>query len=96
MKTNVTFRHFQGHNPELNSLAIESTNKFKKFNADILSANVEFINEVEKTVQFTVHVNGSTLVSHESSDEFKKSIAIAEDKMIGQIKKLKTKIADRH
>ncbi len=96
MKTNVTFRHFQGQNPDLHSLALESTNKFKKFNDDIITANVEFINEADKTVQFTVHVNGSTLVSSESSTEFKKSIALAEDKMIGQIKKLKTKIADRH
>lgn len=91
MKTNVTFRHFNGHHPDLQEMAIEAANRFSKFHDSIISANIDFLNENEKTVQFTVNVAGTTLVAKDSSDELKKSLALAEDKMVRQIKKLKEK-----
>ncbi|MBM2814470.1 MAG: hypothetical protein HW421_1232 [Ignavibacteria bacterium] len=91
MKTNVTFRHFKSQHPDLHEAAIESSSGFSKYYDDIISSNVEFINDSEKTVEFTVHVQGSTLASKHSSDDFHKSLNGATDKMVRQLNKLKTK-----
>jgi ribosomal subunit interface protein len=93
MKTNITFRHFNASHPDLQELAKESAHRLTKFHDSIMSTHVDFINEGDKTVQFTVNVGGATLVAKETSTELKKSLALAEDKMIRQIKKLKTKQA---
>lgn len=94
MTTEVTFRHFDAKkHPTLHDMALESADKFTQFNSSILSTHVEFINEqVEKKVEFRVNANGKILVSHDSTDDFKKSLASAEDKLIRQLKKLKTKL----
>ncbi len=92
MQTKVTFRHFKGNHPELHATAEELAGSFERFHDGIISTNVEFINDVEKTVEFTVHMQGSTLVAKESSDDFHKSLHEASDKIIRQIKKHKTKI----
>lgn len=94
MKTNVTFRHFNAHHQHLHDAAIDAADRFGKFYDHINTTNVEFINDAEKTVQFTVQVSGSTLVVTESTDEFHKSLALAEDKMVRQLRKHKTKTAD--
>ncbi len=91
MKTNVTFRHFKSQHPALHNLAIEAAENFEKFYDGIISADIEFINDANKTVEFKVNVHKNTLIARESSDEFKKSLSEAADKMIRQIKKWKTK-----
>ncbi len=91
MKTNVTFRHFKGHHPVLHDLALEAVEHFEKFHNSIISTDVEFINETDKTVEFTLFVQGKTLKVKESSDDFKKSLGSAEDKMVRQLKKYKEK-----
>jgi ribosomal subunit interface protein len=73
-------------------MALESADKFTQFHSTILSTHVEFTNEpVEKVVEFRVNANGKVLVASDSTDDFKKSLAGAEDKLIRQLKKLKTK-----
>ena len=91
MQTQVTFRHFKSHQPVLNEMAIELAENFEKYLDGIIKTNIEFINEIEKTVEFTVHVNGTTLVVKESSEDFKKSLAEAADKMVRQLRRWKTK-----
>jgi ribosomal subunit interface protein len=93
MTTEVTFRHFDAKkHPTLHDMALESADRFTQFNSSILSTHVEFINEPEeKVVEFRVNANGRVLVSSDSTDDFKKSLASAEDKLIRQLKKLKTK-----
>ncbi len=92
MKTNVTFRHFKGHHPELYNLALSAAQNLGKFHDRIISTDVEFINEHDKIVEFIVNVQGKTLKSSERSDDFKKSLGNAEDKMVRQIRKYKTKL----
>lgn len=94
MKTNVTFRHFNGQHPTLHDAAIESSDRFKKYHDGIISTNVDFINDKEKIVQFTVHVKDHTIVIKEGSDEFHKSLAVAEDKVVHQLKRHKEKASD--
>lgn len=91
MKTNVTFRHTKGTHPELQETAIKLSEGFQKYYDNITSTNVEFINDIEKEVHIIVNISGTTLTAHESSDDFHKSLHTASDKIITQIKKLKTK-----
>ncbi len=94
MKTNVTFRHTKGHHPELQERAIECAGHFAKYYEGIVSSNFEFINGADKTVQITVHLNGSTIVGEQVTDDFHKSLHDASEKVIRQIKKHKTKVVD--
>ena len=93
MTTEVTFRHFDAKkHPTLHDMALESANKFTQYHSTILSTHVEFTNEPEeKVVEFRVNANGKVVVASDNTDDFKKSLAGAEDKMIRQLKKLKTK-----
>lgn len=91
MKTQVTFRH-QKSDPVLNDAALEAAKKFEKFYDGITSYKVEFSEEgINKIVDIEIHVNGATIVGKEESDEFIKSFNAAEDKIIRQLKKKKTK-----
>lgn len=90
MKTNVTFRHLKTH-PELHTAALDAADNFVKFHDQIISTDVVFKDDNVKTVEFTVHVQGNTLVAKESSDDFNKSLNDAADKIIRQLRKWKTK-----
>lgn len=91
MKTQVTFRHVNAQHPKLQEEAKEILEGFNKYSDGITSANVEFLNEVNKVVLINVNLNGQTLVAKDESEDFHKSLAEAQDKMIKQIKKLKEK-----
>lgn len=91
MQTHVTFRHFKAQHPELNNAAHEATQSFTKYHDGIISAMVEFINDNVKTVEFTLHLQGTTIVAKDSSDDFHKSLNEASDKVVRQIKKYKNK-----
>jgi putative sigma-54 modulation protein len=90
MRTKVTFRHFKSQ-AELHDAALEAAERFEKFYSGITSTDIIFKNEANKVVEFTVRVNGNTLIAKESSDEFNKSLNEAADKMIRQLRKWKTK-----
>ena len=91
MKTKVTFRHVNTQ-PELQEAALEAAERFEKFYNGITSTDIIFKNEVDKTVEFTVRVQGNTLIAKETSDEFHKSLYVASDKMIRQLQKRKEKV----
>lgn len=91
MQTNVTFRHTKGQHPNLTDDAKVLAEGFEKYYDGIISTNVEFLNETEKSVHFTVQIQGTTLVAKESSDDFAKSLHLAAEKIITQLKKWKTK-----
>ena len=90
MKTNVTFRHLKA-NTTLQQAAIEEADKFEKFLDQIVSTEVIFTDDQRKTVEFTVRVHGNTLVASDSSDDFRKSLSEAADKIVRQLRKWKTK-----
>ncbi len=91
MKTQITFRHTTATHPKLHDEALSIANGFTKYHDGIISTNVEFINEVNKTVGITVHLTGNTIAAKEDSDDFHKSLHNASEKIIRQIKKYKTK-----
>lgn len=92
MKTQVTFRHMKS-SPELHDEAIEAAKKFNKYYDGITTADIIFNNdnETSKVVEFTVRVNGHTLVSQVDSDDFQKSLTDSADKIVRQLRKLKDK-----
>lgn len=95
MQTRVTFRHLKSR-PDLQEAALEALKKFEKFSDLITSANVEFIVDSTNKVQFTLNVQGNTLVVEDSSEDFMKSLHIATDKMIRQLKRHKEKITNHN
>ncbi|MDX9789501.1 MAG: HPF/RaiA family ribosome-associated protein [Candidatus Kapaibacterium sp.] len=92
MKTQITFRHTNSSHPRLQEEALQVANGFTKYHDGIISTNVEFINEVNKTVEITVHLQGTTVVGKVDSDDFHKSLHDASEKVVRQIQKYKTKI----
>jgi ribosomal subunit interface protein len=91
MKTQVTFRHLKV-NPDLNDAALEAAKRFEKFYDGITSIRTEFSEDnINKIAEFEVRVQGSTLVAKEDSDDFLKSLNGAEDKIVRQLRKRKTK-----
>ncbi len=95
MQTKVTFRHTKS-TPDLQQAALEAVKKFTKYSDSITSANVEFIVDNNSKVQFTLNVQGNTLVVEESSEDFMKSLRTATDKMVRQLKKHKEKMNHRN
>jgi len=91
MKTQVTFRHFNGQHPKLHQAAEELAASFTKYNNHIISTNVEFINNTDKIVNFTVHLKEHTIAAEFASDDFHKSLNAAADKIVKQIHKYKDK-----
>jgi len=91
MKTQVTFRHVNAHHPQLQEDAKKILEGLSKYSDEITSANVEFLNETSKTVVISIILHGNTIVAKEESDDFRKSLNEAEDKIIRQIQKWKTK-----
>lgn len=90
MITNVTFRHLKS-SPDLHDAALDEANKFGRFHDNIVSTDIVFANDNDKTVEFAVRVQGSTLIAKESSDDFNKSLNTAADKIVRQLRKWKTK-----
>ena len=91
MKTQVTFRHFNGQHPKLHQAAEDIAANFTKYHNGIVSTNVEFIIDTEKSVNITVHLQGAMLHASYTSDDFHKCLNAAADKIIKQIQKRKDK-----
>ncbi len=90
MKKQITFRHMNS-SASLQDAAESTIEKINKFNDEITSVDITFNNEAAKTVDIKVRVNGSTLAAKEESEELHKSLGEAEDKIIRQLRKWKTK-----
>ncbi len=94
MKIQVTFRHFNGHHPQLHQAAEDIAASFTKYYSAIISTNVEFINGAEKVVNFTVYIKDHTISSGYASDDLHKSLNAAADKVVRQLQKYKNKKVD--
>ncbi|MEJ5285916.1 MAG: hypothetical protein CH6_2819 [Candidatus Kapaibacterium sp.] len=95
MQTKITFRHLKSRQ-DLQEAALDAIKKFERFSDLISSASVEFTADSKNKVQFTLVVNGDTLIVEESSEDFLKSLRGATDKMVRQLKKHKAKLIERN
>lgn len=91
MKVNMTARHFKAR-PDLSDAVHSTANNFAHFHDGIISVDAVLDHQdLEKSVEFIVHVSGKTIVAKERTDDFMKSLHGASDNIIRQIRKLKTK-----
>ncbi len=90
MQTQVTFRHTSS-SPELTDAATDAVAKFETYYDSITNTDVIFTQDVTCVVEIFVQVHGSTLIAKEESEDFIKSLNLATDKVIRQLKKQKTK-----
>jgi putative sigma-54 modulation protein len=90
MQTQVTFRHLKS-SQELQNAAQEATAKFEKYNESVLGADVVFTQDVACVVEIFAQVQGGALIAKESSEDFIKSLNLASDKIVRQLRKHKTK-----
>lgn len=94
MNIQITSRKFRAKD-SLNNFIKDELNRLKKFNADIMDANVilSFQHNTNsiKAAEITLHVPGKVFKAEEESDDFRKSVSSATQKLERQLKKLKTK-----
>ncbi len=98
MNIAITARKFKAHDTLKNFINNE-VSSLEKFYDDILDVDVvlSFINTKDsvKSAEIVVKVPGQTLTAEEESDDFKKSVSAAVEKLSRQLKKLKTKRTSR-
>lgn len=94
MNIQITSRKFKARE-SLNDFIKDEVQKLTKFNSDIMDANVilSFLhnNNNVKSAEIVLHVPGKVLQADEQSDDFKKSVSAATEKIERQLRKLKTK-----
>ena len=94
MNITITARKFKAHD-SLKSFINGELDNLKKINDDILDVDVilSYQNHREniKSAELVVMVPGQTITATESSDDFKKSVSASVEKVIRQLKKLKTR-----
>src|SRR4030042_3195578 len=94
MNISITARKFKAH-PSLKDFINDEISSLKKFNEDILTAEVilSYQNSKDsiKTAEVILHVPGQTITAIENTDDFKKSISASVEKVTRQLKKLKTR-----
>ncbi len=94
MNITITARRFKAHDT-LKDFIKDEVSSLSKYNDDILSAEVilSFQNSKDsiKSAEINLVIPGHTIVAKEDSDDFKKSINAATEKISRQLKKIKTK-----
>ncbi len=94
MNIKITARKFKAHNT-LKDFITSEVSSLEKFSDDIIDLDVilSFQNAREsiKTAEIVLQVPGQVLTAAEDSDDFKKSVSAAVEKLSRQLKKLKTK-----
>ena len=94
MNISITARKFKAHDTLKDFIRTE-VSSLDKYNDDILNIDVilSYINNRGniKTAEIVLQVPGQTMRATEDSDDFKKSVNAAVEKLSRQLKKLKTK-----
>ncbi len=94
MNVKITARKFKAHST-LKDFINSEVSSLEKFSDDILDLDVilSFQNTKDsiKSAEIVLKVPGQVLTATENSDDFKKSVSAAVEKLSRQLKKLKTK-----
>jgi len=98
MNITITARKFKARET-LKDYVKDEVKTLQKLNDDILRADVilSFQNSHDsiKKAEITIHIPGQTFVATEESDEFTKSVSAAVEKLLRQLKTLKSKRKSR-
>ncbi len=94
MNITITARKFKAHD-SLKQFIQDEVSSLKKFNDSILNSEVilSYQNNKDsiKIAEIILNIPGHTLNAAENSDDFKKSVSLAVEKLERQLKKLKSK-----
>lgn len=94
MNINITSRKFKAKD-SLKSFITDSVKSLEKLNDDIIDADVVLhfthAHDSIKSVEIQLKLPGKMLNVHGSSEDFKKSVHMAMDKLERQLRKEKTK-----
>ncbi|HEY6906596.1 MAG TPA: ribosome-associated translation inhibitor RaiA [Ignavibacteriaceae bacterium] len=94
MNISITARRFKAHET-LKDFIRDELSSLNKFSEDILNVEVilSYVNSKEsiKTAEINLAIPGHTITAKEDSDDFKKSVSAASEKIGRQLKKVKTK-----
>ncbi|MCU0331698.1 MAG: HPF/RaiA family ribosome-associated protein [Candidatus Kapabacteria bacterium] len=91
MDVHVTARHCKLSSEE-HDAAVLAAQQFSRYHDGIIRVDGIFENGVDKTCEYTVRLQGHTIVARENSESFGKSIHEAAHKIVRQLRKLKTKL----
>ena len=95
MNIKITARRFRAR-PEVRDHATDQVKKLEKFYDGIISADVimsfEGAEKNIKIAEINLYVHGAVLTAKEKSDDFRKSIDFATDKLTQRLDKYKTKL----
>ena len=94
MNITITARRFKAHDT-LKDFIKDEVSSLSKYSDDIINAEVilSFQNSKDsiKSAEINLVIPGHTIVAKEDSDDFKKSINAATEKITRQLKKITTK-----
>ena len=96
MRTNISARHFKVRD-ELKDYAQQEVQRLTRYFDGIMDCDIELSYQKEnKTSEISLTVQGNLLKASETSDDFKKSIAVSVDKLEQQLRKYKGKLRNKH
>jgi putative sigma-54 modulation protein len=94
MNIQITSRKFRAKD-SLKDFIKNEVSSLEKYNDEILEANVilsfTHLKESEKTSEIVIKIPGKTLSVSETTEEFEKSVSLATEKLVRQLRKVKTK-----
>ncbi len=94
MNISITARRFKAHET-LKDFIRDELSSLNKYSEDILNAEVilSYVNSKEsiKTAEINLSIPGHIITAREDSDDFKKSVSAASEKVTRQLKKIKTR-----
>jgi putative sigma-54 modulation protein len=94
MNISITARRFKAHET-LKDFIRDELSSLNKFTEDILKAEVilsyQNAKDSIKTAEINLNIPGHTIIAREDSDDFKKSISAATEKVTRQLRKIKTR-----
>ena len=98
MNITITARKFKARE-SLKTFISDEVNSLLKYNDDILDADVilSFQNSKDsiKVAEITLHIPGQSLNATDISDDFNKSVSSSVEKLIRQLKTIKSKRTTR-
>ena len=98
MNAKLTARRFRAR-PDLREHALGQVKKRDKFFDGIISADVilsfEGAEKNIKIAEINLHVHGTVLTAKEKSEDFRKSVDLAVEKVSVQLEKYKTKLRSK-
>lgn len=91
MDIHVTARHCKLTDDE-HKAAVDAALHFEKFHDNIIRIDAILDEDTHKSCEYTVRVHGHTIVARETTGEFTKAIHDAAEKVVRQLRKLKTRM----